>query len=211
LADDLLTVTTFKVDEDGDATYESTLATTDYHLQPYNDTPKTWIIISSDSDYGGFASGIKKGIEIAGTFGYGDGKSTTPYTDAGTDLNDAAMSTTKTTWAVDDGTAFAVGQTILCNSEQAYISAISSNDLTVSRAVNGTTAAAHSDDSDLYIYQYPEPIEEATLIQSMRWWKRKESAYQDAITNPETGLTQVYKGLDADVRLIIGQYKRKNI
>lgn len=211
IQDDVLTVTTLKLDEDGDATYESTMASTDYHLLPYNSLPKTWAEISTASNYGGFASGIMRGIEIAGTFGYGDGKSATPYTDAGTDINDASMNTTKITWAVDSGLAFAVGQTILCNSEQAYISAISTNNLTVSRAVNGTTAAAHSDDSDLYIYQYPEPIEEAVLIQAMRWWKRKDSAFQDAVTNRETGLTQVYKGLDADVRLIIEQYRRKNL
>lgn len=69
--DDLISITTLKIDEDGDSTYESTLAATDYVLYPLNTTPKTWIEISSNSDYGSFASGIKKGVEIAGSWGYG--------------------------------------------------------------------------------------------------------------------------------------------
>ena len=68
--DDLVSVTTLKLDEDGDGTYESTMAATDYILYPLNKTPKRKIEISNDSDYGGFASGIKKGVEINATWGY---------------------------------------------------------------------------------------------------------------------------------------------
>ncbi len=68
--DDLISVTTLKLDQDGDATYESTMATTDYILYPLNTTPKTRIKLSPNSTYGGFASGIKKGVEIAGSWGY---------------------------------------------------------------------------------------------------------------------------------------------
>ena len=60
----------FKLDLDGDGTYEVTLATTDYTLYPLNTTPKTIIKISHNSNYGGFASGIRKGVQITGTWGY---------------------------------------------------------------------------------------------------------------------------------------------
>lgn len=73
--DDLLSVTTFKLDEDGDGTFESTLAATDYVLFPLNKDPKRWVEISDDSDYGGFAAGRKKGVQIVGSWGY---SSTTP-------------------------------------------------------------------------------------------------------------------------------------
>lgn len=212
LKDDLLSITTLKTDDDGDATYENTFATTDYILYPLNDYPKTMIKLTHESDYGSFAGGIRKGIEIEGDFGYGDGESATPYTDAGTDLNDASMDTSKTSWAVDDGTVFAIGQTIKCNDEQAYIKAISTNNLTVKREVNGTTAAAHADNSDLYIYDYPEPIEQACLIQAMRWWKRKDTAFMDVVVSPDIGggITY-YKGLDPDIKLILAHYKKRNI
>ena len=68
--DDLVSVTTLKLDEDGDGTYEETLSTDDYVLYPLNKYPKTYIKVSSDSDYGGFASGIRNGVEIDGTWGY---------------------------------------------------------------------------------------------------------------------------------------------
>lgn len=70
--DDLISIDAsgFKLDLDGDGNYESILATTDYELYPLNTTPKTHIKISSNSNYGGFASGIKKGVEITGTWGY---------------------------------------------------------------------------------------------------------------------------------------------
>jgi len=71
--DDLVSIDAsgFQLDLDGDGTYESTLATTDYELYPLNTTPKTFIKISSNSNYGSFASGIKKGVKITGTWGYG--------------------------------------------------------------------------------------------------------------------------------------------
>jgi len=49
LPDDLLTVTTLKVDEDGDGTFELTLAVnTDYWLWPDNSSPKIRIDLNPD-------------------------------------------------------------------------------------------------------------------------------------------------------------------
>lgn len=207
--DDILSVTTFKLDEDGDATYESSMASTDYHLYPLNGFPKTWAKLSVDSDYGGFASGIVKGIEIVGTFGYGDGESATPYSDSGDDVESDPLTAAATTCTVNDGDHFAVGQTIRIESEQCYISGIATNTLTISRGANGTTAASHAQNTDIYIYQYPDPIVEATLIQSMRWWKRRESAFQDMVGSPEVGGLVAYKGMDADLELMVKPYIKR--
>ncbi|MDD5512070.1 MAG: phage head-tail connector protein [Dehalococcoidales bacterium] len=68
--DDLVSVTTLKLDEDGDGTFEATLTTDDYILYPLNDYPKTMVKVNPNGDYGGFASGIKKGVEINGSWGY---------------------------------------------------------------------------------------------------------------------------------------------
>lgn len=69
--DDMVSITSLKLDEDGDGTYEVTMSSSDYVLYPLNTTPKMWIEISSNSNYSGFANGIKKGVEIAATWGYG--------------------------------------------------------------------------------------------------------------------------------------------
>ena len=74
LVEDLLTVTTLKTDADGDRTYESTWATTDYDLEPYNAPrasparPYTRIVTAPNGVYT-FPS-IRKGIEIAGSWGF---------------------------------------------------------------------------------------------------------------------------------------------
>ena len=76
--DDLLSITTLKTDEDGNGVFETTWATTDYNMKPYNAStdgkPYTWIEVSE----GGtklFPASVKKCVQIAGSFGY---SSTTP-------------------------------------------------------------------------------------------------------------------------------------
>ena len=125
--DDLVNIDAsgFKLDEDGDGTYESTLATTDYLLYPKNTTPKTYIKPNPNGNYGGFASGVLSGVKITGTWGYAS---------------------------------------------------------------------------------VPEPIRRAAIIQTCRWFKRKDSAFQDVVGTPELGTFNVYKGLDADVKLILEPY-----
>ena len=209
--DDLLAVTTLKTDEDGDATFEVTMATTDYVLYPLNKFPKVYAKISSDSDYGGFANGVRKGVEIAGNFGFGNGRSATPYSTSGDSVQDAAgMTATQTTITVTSGANFAAGQTLQIESEQVYVKSISANVLTVQRAVNGTTGATHANATVIYIYDYPEPIMEAVLILAMRWWKRRETAFQDMAGLPELGTTVQYKALDPDVKLIAFDYHKRN-
>ncbi len=66
--DDLLSVTTLKADEDGDRTYETAWAVTDYDLEPYNSTPYTRIQIAPKGTRT-FPTG-RRGVEIAGSWGY---------------------------------------------------------------------------------------------------------------------------------------------
>ncbi len=207
LSDDLLSITTLETDEDGDATYENSLATTDYFLYPLNDFPKTRIEINPNGDYSHFANGIQKGVKITGIFGYGEGESATPYVDSGATSSEV-LDTTETGVDVSDISVFAPGQTILIDSEQMYLTAVDT-DLKVKRGVNGTTAATHVTSSTIYIYEYPQPIVQACLIDAMRAWKRKDSAYQDAVGSPETGMIIRSKGVDPDVARMIQDYRRK--
>jgi len=154
--DDLLSVTTLKTDEDGDATFENTYATTDYNLYPLNKYPKYHIDISEASDYGGFGAGSKS-VEIVGLWGYGDGISSTPYL-IDTTLSAAITTTSSVTCTVTAVTNLSAGQTILIGTEQMFIESIATTTLTVIRGVNGTTAATHLISSNLYIYQYPYDV-----------------------------------------------------
>jgi len=159
--DDLLAETTLKTDEDGDATYENTFTTSDYHLYPLNKYPKTYIELSSDSDYGSFGGGIKKAVEIAGTWGYGDGISATPYI-ADTTISED-LTAGEAAIDVTSATNLSAGQTILIDSEQMFIYSISSSTLTVECGVNGTTEATHTSGATIYIYQYPYDVWQACI------------------------------------------------
>jgi len=207
--DDLLSIDSggFDLDESADASYGSEVATTDYYLYPYNEYPKTLVKVAPDGDYGGFASGIRKAVRIVGNWGYGDGESATPYSDSGDGQSIFPWSATNTVLIVTAGSNFGEGQTLLIEDEQLYINSISSNNVTVTRGVNGTTAVEHNTGT-LYIYIYPSPIEEACLIQAMRWWKRKDSAFGDVVGVPELGMISVFKGLDPDVKLMLALYRK---
>lgn len=71
-SDDIVTITTLKTDADGDRTYETTWATTDYDLLPHNAAPDgkpyTRITVAPQGRYS-FPT-FRKGVQIVGTFGY---------------------------------------------------------------------------------------------------------------------------------------------
>ena len=86
---------------------------------------------------------------------------------------------------------------LMIGSEQMLINDISTNDLTVARGLNGTTGAAQSDDSDIYILRWPASVERAALIQTARIWTRAadfEPFFVDA-------------DVDTDIRILLEPYK----
>ena len=170
--DDLLSIDAngLKTDEDGDATFENTFATTDYILYPLNTFPKTKIELSVDSDYGSFGHSVR-GCSIAGLWGYGDGISATPYIADTTITED--LTAGESAIDVTAVTNLSAGQLILIGSEQYYIYSISSLTLTVEAGVNGTTEATHSSGATIYIYQYPSDIRQACLDLSVATYQNR--------------------------------------
>ena len=205
LSEDILSITTLKLDEDGDGVFESSLAPADYILYPLNTYPKTRLEINPQGDYSGFNSGIQKGIQITGVFGYAD--SQTPYELRTTLVG--ALAAAVTTVPSTDSSLLETGETIRIGSEQMFIEEINANNLICKREVNGTTAATHTTLDPIYAYTYPGDIVQATLIIAMRAWKRKDSAYQDIVGSPETGQIITSKGIDPDVRELVAPYRRQ--
>jgi len=66
-------------------------------------------------------------------------------------LLNEALDNSETAVDVDSGAEFAEGEVILVESEQMYISSISSNTLTVTRGYNSTSAVTHSDNTQVVI------------------------------------------------------------
>jgi hypothetical protein len=82
----------------------------------------------------------------------------------------------------------------LADAEQVLVTAISGNSLTVSRGLNGTTAASHSSGAQVRVLRW-----RAAVINTARIWSRApvfEPFYVDA-------------DMDTDVRLLLEGYVRR--
>lgn len=184
---DLLSVTSLKADEDDDRTYEVTWATTDYDLGPDNALLGSvarpyWRIDTAPNGARSFPTG-RKSVELVGSWGFYDQRTTSTATVSGA-LNSSAVSVN-----VSSGAAFEVGQTILVDSEQMFVSAISSNTLTVERGVNGTTAATHANGAAIQVYEYPV-IGRLALLQAAHLFRIKD-APGGLIGSAELGVQRV--------------------
>ena len=208
---DLVSVTSLKTDDNKDRTFETTWTATDYLLYPTNAEPtKPWgrpytrVLVDLEAGNEDVFTAGKQTVEINAKWGYRE-----VTEDSGADINEGAtFSATDTTLTVTDGTKFAVGETILIESEQFYITAISTNNLTVTRGVNGTTAATHADSTDISVYLYPPQVVEACLIQTSRMWKRKDSGFSAKAGLPQTGVITVSRGLDPDLQQLLISFRR---
>lgn len=162
--DDVLAVTSLKTDPDGGRTYPTTWSTTDYDLDPPNAAyesppqPYTKICVTPRGNYW-LPAWVPRGVRVAGSWGYYQVLQRLTATAS------AIASTSTTSVIVSAGAEFSAGQTLLIDSEQLYVSAVSSTTLTVERGVNGTTAATHGAASAIDLYTYPV-VNEACLYQA---------------------------------------------
>ena len=206
---DLIGVTTLKTDEDQDRIFELLCNDGDYRLYPLNAQPQqpwgrpyTRVLVDTAAGIrASFPSG-QATVEIDGQWGYRE-----VLEDSGADINQGGgFSATATVLTVTDGSKFAAGQTVLVESEQMYVSAVSGSDLTVERGVNGTTAAAHPDGSDISMYRYPGSVVEACLLLASRLWRRRGGDLASGPVERVLGLAP-----DPDVRRLLAPYRRVSV
>ena len=213
-AEDILSLSSVKLDMDGDGTYETTLTSTDYILYPINAStglwPKLYLKLTLSSTCGGFASGILAGVQLTGVFGHGDGSSATPYTATGATATVA--STTGTLLSLSGEGYIQVGNTIRVESEQMYVLAVSTNGdktATVTRGVNGTTSATHSAEA-VSVYKYAGPVVESTLLLATNWWKQRENPTVFKAGNTITGEYEISEDIEKILTKRLGHHiKRK--
>ena len=90
------------------------------------------------------------------------------------------------------------GHTLLIDEEQLYVREARAGTLVVDRGVNGTEAAAHGAGSAVYVFEYPEPVVEATLLQTARLWRLASGG-----GDPEGSAV-----LNGDTRTLLGSYRK---
>lgn len=198
---DLVSVASLTADDDDDGTHETTWAAADYQLLPLNAAPTVhWG--RAHHSIRALVRGAKQTFsrgpgryQIAGTWGY------RLFTEASGSLTAVSMSSSATSLNVDDGSDFAIGQTIVIDSEQVLITGITSNTLAVSRGLNGTTAASHADNTTVSIVRWPAPVERAALINAARIYSR----------GPAFEPFYVDVDLDTDVRAMLDPYRLMSV
>ena len=169
---DLISITTLKTDDDLDRTFEQTWTTSDYLLYPLDAKPQDpagrpfyRVLVDKSGSRRAFPPG-QATVEITGKWGYRE-----VLADSLADISEGGVfSAADTTLTVTDGAKFALGHSILIEAEQLFVAAIAGNNLTVVRGVNGTTAASHANGLDISIYQYPEGVARACLLQAAQSW-----------------------------------------
>ena len=154
----------------------------DFFLTPYNSTPKIELKMNEDT-----AKALNAGqqtLSIAGTWGYSN-DTTGALTTTG-----AITSTSVVSWGVNDATDLEVATTILVDTEQMYITGISSNTLTVERGVNGTTAATHTSGASVYTYIYPSDVVQACLDLGRIFFRDRDAGVTPTLGTGEQEVTK---------------------
>jgi len=168
----------------------------DFFLMPYNSAPKTILKLNEDTTKG--LSGGQQTLSILGSWGYtADTVSVT--------TSDAIGSTTATSASVTSATDLGPAQTILIDSEQLYITAISGNTLTLERGVNGSTAATHSTVT-VYRYDYPELVVQACLDLSKIVFRDRDLGAVTTIGSGEASITSAAGEINS-ILMTLDQYQ----
>jgi hypothetical protein len=152
----------------------------DYLLEPYNSSPKTLLKLeedTTDSLYSG-----QQTLTILGTWGWQNDKTSIS-------TMDAVGSTSATAISVASGSTTYVGDTVVVDSEQMYVTAVSGNNLTVIRGVNGTTAATHSGGVAYSRWKYPADVAQASLDVARTYWRSRDAGLTTIIGSGEMAMS----------------------
>jgi hypothetical protein len=196
---DLLAVTTLGTDSDGDRTYEDTWASTDFDLMPFNAVyqspprPYTNLQVTPSGSY--TFPLVPKGVSILGKWGFAENVAALDV------LGAALVSTTGTALTATNGTLWSAGQTVLIGSEQMHVQSVATNTVTVTRGVNGTTAATALNGAAVSVYSYPM-VNEAALLQCSRIFARRNAPF-GVTGNADMGTLLAIPKMDSDVAMML--------
>lgn len=205
--EDLLSITTLTTDN-GD----TTLTSDQYFLmcgESYNIQPYTRIKLNLDANVQfEFSNTPQQANAITGVWGYHDDYSNA-YTDSGdTVQNSTQISASGTTLTVTSGNNFERGQTLKIESEWLYVSAITSNNLTIQRGLNGSTAAAHVNGTAISIYEPMRDVQRVTLRFATWLYKQYEAPFTFELQTGPDGSVIIPQNAPPAVHRFIKQYRR---
>jgi hypothetical protein len=217
---DLLSLTSVEISEDGGVTFAALSLDADYRPTWWDDLndPRSWtqLVIDPNGSKSAWPSGFRT-VKVTGVWAYADDRATAweNSTDTVQD-NPLVIGATSLTVLDADGPdqvgiapRFQTGQLLRIESEFAYDSAVAvgTNVLTIARAQNGTTAAAHVLGKQIDIWRPPEPVKQAAVIQVVRLMERGFQGYGDARANVEMSQLVYLRALDPEARALLESYR----
>ena len=184
------------------------LATTEYRTSPYNETPFFEIKLKplsvyywdSDSD-----ANPEAAIAVDAIWGYRQNYSREAWTNVTTLAaglaSDSSLAETTTELL------FSAGDVIKVDTEMMLVTNCDTTGASVTRAYNGTTAAAHLAGATIYRFNHDPVVEQATLLQAVRLYKRKDAPFGVAGAGA-LGQVVSISDLDPDIKMLLFPVRR---
>jgi len=171
LRDDLLSVTTLT---NGDS---SVISGAGYNLRPDNVYPKHTVELVSSSAATWLYNYRESRVTIAGIWGYHDN-----YARAWLNRStlSASLTDSATSMTVANLPYFSALDYVMIDSEQIQITDIDAGQATITRGVNGTTAAAHNSAAIVSLYQQT-PVIRFCANQIVKWLYERRDRAEGAI------------------------------
>ena len=170
-------------------------------LQINTDTCETWYTLETSPT---IRRAYPEPLTITGTWGWHDDWDNA-FVDTGTLDGNVLIGDLVIDVQTDEGELFSPGHMLKINSEYMEITSITGDVLTVTRAVNGSTATAHANDDDVALLSIPEDIQRVTARQAAGLKARIGSFSVVQIT--QLGLVQYPQDLLLELENTIAGYR----
>lgn len=212
LDDDLLEVTTLTTGNGA-----STMSAAAYWPMTgssYGDPPYSRIVSTSPFSATGTT---KRAHAVTGIWGYHNDWANAWRNSGDTVKTNITASATSVTVTDVDGTdaeghdpRFAEGQLLRIGTEYLHLQRknATTDTLTIGRAANGSTAAAHTALDVIYVYQPMAEVKQAARRLAAWLFRIKDSQVFSTIAFPEMGTIEIPEGLPADVVKLIPTFRK---
>lgn len=208
LDNDLLSLTTLTTNNG------ATAISTGYYLVrvgDYNNAPYDTILLDQSlTTKFLYTLTPQKSQTVVGVYGYHEDYSNAWAASGQTVLNVGGITASGTSITVTNGAAFEVGQTLQIQTEWLYLSAISGNTLTVTRGVNGSTAATHAAATAISIFQYDINLHRAAIQLAAWLYKQYEAPFTGQTQTGADGTVDIPGGVPVAVAEFITNYQTKS-
>ena len=197
------------------------IESTQYVLEPANQSPKNRIRLRGTAAvyWVGGDDGNEQAIRVTGLWGYHDNYAKA-WADSGDTVQDdpLAADALTLTAADADGQAkdlrsprFQAGQLLRLEDELVYVLAVDAdtNQLSVERGYNGSTAAEHAAGTEIEIWRVVGNIEQA-CVRLVKWrYTQKDTDNFDRVYVAGSGVVSVSSAIPSDVKMALGAPKAR--